>query len=69
MTAPGTQPLLIEEVAKRTGLPVSTLRYWRTRNRGEGPPMFRLGRRIVADPADVQKWIDEQRAKGANPAA
>jgi excisionase family DNA binding protein len=49
--------LRIEEVAELTGVPVSTLRYWRHRGQDEGPPMFRLGRRVVAYADDVHAWI------------
>jgi predicted DNA-binding transcriptional regulator AlpA len=49
--------LRIEEVAELTGVPVSTLRYWRYRDQGEGPPMFRLGRRVVAYADDVHAWV------------
>jgi predicted DNA-binding transcriptional regulator AlpA len=47
-------------VSAWTGIPEETLRYFRHRN--EGPPSFKLGRRVVYDPAEVQKWIDSQRA-------
>jgi predicted DNA-binding transcriptional regulator AlpA len=53
--------LRIEEVAELTGVPVSTLCYWRHRDRGEGPPMFRIGRRVVADADEVNAWIATHR--------
>lgn len=43
--------------------PKSTLRYWRHRDRGEGPPLFKIGRRVVAYADEVDAWVDEQRAK------
>lgn len=55
--------LKLEEVAALTGLPMSTLRYWRLR--GEGPPMFRLGRRVVAKRSDVVAWIDAEAQRGS----
>lgn len=48
----------IEEVSERTGVPVSTLRYWRLRDVGEGPKSVRLGRRVVYSAEDVEAWID-----------
>jgi len=39
--------------------PGETLRYWRWR--GEGPPWFKLGRRVVYDRADLETWIDAQK--------
>jgi predicted DNA-binding transcriptional regulator AlpA len=44
------------EVSDQTGIPVNTLRWWR--HVGEGPPSFRLGKRIVVYPADeLTRWI------------
>lgn len=47
--------LHLEEVSARTRIPVATLRWMR--HRGEGPPTFRMGRRVVAYASDVDKWI------------
>ncbi|WP_461021545.1 helix-turn-helix transcriptional regulator [Thalassiella azotivora] len=52
--------MTIQEVAEATRLPLTTLRWMRYR--GEGPRMFRLGRRVVAKAEDVEAWIEEQRA-------
>lgn len=52
--------LTLEEVAEATRLSIATLRW--LRYRGEGPRMFRLGRRVVAKAEDVEAWIEEQRA-------
>jgi len=49
--------LSIEEVATELGIPVPTLRYWRTRS--EGPRSFRLGRRVVYKRTDIEAWINE----------
>src|SRR4051794_29028885 len=60
--------LRIEEVADRTGIPIATLRFWRSRGEG-GPASFKLGRRVVFDAADVNAWIEAQRRQGgARPA-
>jgi predicted DNA-binding transcriptional regulator AlpA len=52
--------LTLAQIHERTGTPLATLRYWRSR--GEGPPTFRLGRRIVAFEEDVERWITEAKA-------
>jgi predicted DNA-binding transcriptional regulator AlpA len=54
--------LTMPEVAEITRRPVDTLRYWRAR--GEGPPSFRCGRRVVYREADVASWIEDQRTAG-----
>ncbi|MBH5141436.1 helix-turn-helix transcriptional regulator [Rhodococcus erythropolis] len=41
-------------------IPVATLRYWR--HKGDGPPSFRLGRRVVYRRADVDEWLRAQEA-------
>ena len=50
--------MLLEEVAEFCRLSVSTLRWLRHRN--EGPPAFKLGRRLVFRRAEVQKWVRER---------
>lgn len=56
--------LRLEEISERTGVPVATLRYYR--HRGEGPPTFRLGRRVVGYVDEVDSWVLEQRQKSIN---
>jgi predicted DNA-binding transcriptional regulator AlpA len=56
--------LHLAEVAARTRVPESTLRYWRHRDRGEGPPLFRIGRRVVAYADEVEAWVQAQRDEG-----
>lgn len=51
--------LNIAEVAVMTRLSEATLRWYR--HRGEGPPGFRLGRRVVYREQDVVEWIEQQR--------
>ncbi|MGH3522270.1 MAG: helix-turn-helix domain-containing protein [Mycobacterium sp.] len=47
--------------------PKETLRYWRWQ--GEGPPWFKLGRRVVYDRAEFEAWIEAQkRSSGSNEA-
>jgi predicted DNA-binding transcriptional regulator AlpA len=50
-----TSILRIEDVSKRTGIPVNTLRFYRATN--TGPKSFRLGRRVVYMADDVEAWI------------
>lgn len=50
--------LNIEDVSERTGAPVATIRYWRAT--GYGPAMFKLGRRLVIDEAELERWIAEK---------
>jgi DNA-binding transcriptional MerR regulator len=52
--------LTIGEVAERVRTPVNTLRYWRSM--GEGPPSFKVGRRVLYRTDDVEVWLNEQRA-------
>jgi excisionase family DNA binding protein len=47
--------LLLEEVAALTRQSVSTIRW--LRHKGQAPPGFRLGRRVVFRRAEVEQWI------------
>lgn len=61
MTTTFPRPLTTEELAEQLGVPTGTLRYWR--HAGIGPRSYTLGGRSVRyDPADVQHWLDEQKA-------
>ncbi len=51
--------LTITETSQLLRAPVATLRYWR--HKGEGPPAFKVGRRLVYRERDVQAWIESQR--------
>lgn len=46
------------EVATYLRTPEATLRYWR--HRREGPKSFRLGRRVMYQRQDVDRWVVEQ---------
>jgi predicted DNA-binding transcriptional regulator AlpA len=50
--------LLLPEVADLTRMSEATLRW--LRYRGEGPPMWRMGRRLVARRGAVAEWIAKQ---------
>lgn len=52
-------PLRTRAVSELTGIPVSTLRYYR--HRGEGPPSYKLGGTVVYDRDALDSWWDEQR--------
>ena len=51
--------LLMEEVSELTGIPMSTLRFYRHAGRG-GPRSFKLGGRVVYRRSDVEAWIEAQ---------
>lgn len=55
---PRVQLLRMEDVAEQTGVPIETLRWWRKRNKGEGPRSAKLGRRVVYRQSDVDAWIE-----------
>ena len=58
LTAPAAETgrlLLMAEVAEITRMPVDTLRY--LRHPGDGPPSFRLGRRVVYPEPELHRWI------------
>jgi DNA-binding transcriptional MerR regulator len=61
------QLMTMAEVQAEFGFPLDTLRYWR--QRGGGPPSFRLGRRVMYDRADLDAWITRaKQAHGTQPA-
>jgi hypothetical protein len=51
----------VEEAARIADRAVSTLRYWRGRNRGEGPPSYRRGNRVVYRRGEVEAWTAANR--------
>lgn len=57
----GDRLLQLPEVSELTTLSEATLRW--LRHRKQGPPMFKLGRRLVTYESDVHAWIAEQAAK------
>lgn len=56
--------LTLSEVAAILRVPVNTLRWWR--QRGAGPEVFKVSRRLVITIGDLRGWIEEQN-KGARP--
>lgn len=56
--------LTTAEVGQLLRRPSETLRYWRWR--GEGPPSFKIGRKVLYDRVDLKAWIDDQKRAGQN---
>jgi excisionase family DNA binding protein len=52
--------MTIGEVAEYLGVPVSTIHFWRGRK--QGPPAFKVGRRLMFRADDVAAWLDERAA-------
>jgi excisionase family DNA binding protein len=52
--------LTVAEVAAYLGVPVSTIHFWRGRK--QGPPAFKVGRRLMFRADDVAHWLDERAA-------
>jgi hypothetical protein len=50
----------MSDVEAEFGFPVNTLRFWR--HKGSGPKSFKVGRRVLFDRADVESFIEAQRA-------
>lgn len=59
MTSERGRLLYLPEIIEMTGMPENTIRS--RYHRGEMPPMWKLGRRLVAWEFDLIKWLDEQR--------
>jgi len=51
--------LTTAEVAELCRAPVETVRYWR--HMGRGPASFKVGRRVLYDADDVERWLAKQR--------
>jgi len=52
------------EVAAILRAPEASVRYWR--HLGKGPASFKVGRRVLYERADVERFIAEARASSAN---
>jgi hypothetical protein len=48
-------------VAKLFRTTESTVRYWRHVNRG--PTSFKIGRRVLYDPADIEAYMEAERLR------
>ena len=61
------QLLKLQEIADRTGIPLATLRWYRSQAKRApalGPPTFKLGRRVVGYADECDAWVAEQRRAG-----
>jgi predicted DNA-binding transcriptional regulator AlpA len=47
------------ELSEYLGIPKQTIYQWRTK--GYGPPGCRIGKYVKYLPADVERWIEQQR--------
>lgn len=57
-----TKYMTTEELAERLRTVPSTVRYWRM-HPGAGPLGVKIGRRVLYDIAEVERWEAEQLAK------
>jgi Helix-turn-helix domain len=57
--------LTLPEVAEILRVPVNTLRWWR--QRGDGPPFFKIGRHLVTTIGDLRAWIQMQKQQETGP--
>jgi predicted DNA-binding transcriptional regulator AlpA len=55
--------LSIEQVSERFGVPKATLYSWR--HRGVGPPSFRVEGAVRYDEADIERYVEAQKAASA----
>lgn len=55
--------LTTKEVADRLRTSPETVRYWR--HRGEGPPSWKCGRRVLYPREDLDRWIAAARSASA----
>ena len=60
----GHRLLTSDEAAEVLRVPVATLRTWRSRRRGYGPPAVHLGGNIRYRPEDLLAWIDAHTENG-----
>ncbi|ACZ30598.1 phage transcriptional regulator, AlpA [Xylanimonas cellulosilytica DSM 15894] len=53
----GLEPLLsIEDLSEYIGVPMKTIKDWRTK--GEGPAAIKIGNHVRYDVRDVRAWIE-----------
>jgi excisionase family DNA binding protein len=51
--------LTLKEASARLRVPVGTLRKWRSQ--GRGPKSVKLGRHVLYDEEDLDRWVLEQK--------
>lgn len=54
--------LTVQEVAALLRTSAETVRYWR--HIGKGPTSFKVGRRVLFERAEVERFIEEARSAG-----
>ncbi len=52
-------------LAERYGISPVTAERWRCR--GNGPPFYRFGRRIIYRVSDIEAWLEARRGHGGTP--
>lgn len=53
----------VQDLSEFLGIPVDTIRGWRTKN--YGPAARKIGKHLRYDPAEVRRWFDELSDKAA----
>ncbi|QYJ05413.1 helix-turn-helix domain-containing protein [Nocardioides panacisoli] len=59
--------LTLPEVAGILRRSINTMYWWR--QQGEGPPLFKMGRKLAITVGDLRRWINDQKTKDAGPDA
>lgn len=59
--------LTTNELAELCRTSPETVRYWR--HVRQGPPSFKVGRRVLYEAAEVTSWLESLRAAQGQPAA
>jgi len=55
--------LTVPEVSALTRAPEGTLYFWRSCDPPQGPPSFKIGRRVAYRRGAVEQWLREQEAE------
>jgi excisionase family DNA binding protein len=55
--------LTAPQLARYLGVPLSTIYHWR--GKGEGPPGFRVGKRLQFRATDVAEWLEAKESTSA----
>lgn len=59
--------LTLPEVAGILRRSTNTMYWWR--QRGDGPPFFKIGRNLTITVGDLRRWIEEQKKTDTGPHA
>jgi DNA-binding transcriptional MerR regulator len=57
----GAVEVNVQGASQITGVPVGTLRFWRSTN--QGPQSYLVGGKLRYDVADLRAWLREQKAQ------